>query len=48
MSTDDGFDPVALGLHDGSLQQSLAYAMNEAVDRLRTNTVRSIEEIMLD
>jgi len=29
------FDPVALGLHDGSLQQQLAYSMQQAVDQLR-------------
>jgi hypothetical protein len=39
----DEFDPVALGLHNGSLSETLAYSMNEAVEYLRTNTARSIE-----
>jgi hypothetical protein len=32
----DTFDPVALGLHDGSLIQQLAYNMQQEVDMLRT------------
>lgn len=35
MATMDEFDPVALGLHDGSLQQQLAYSMQQAVDEIR-------------
>jgi hypothetical protein len=45
---DPAFDPVLLGFHDGSLQQQLAYGMNVAMDNLRANTVRSIEEIMIN
>lgn len=31
----DDFDPVAMGFHDGSLVQSLAYAMNTEVEKIR-------------
>lgn len=48
MGADAANDPVALGLIDGSLQQRLAYEMNQAMDRIRENSVRSIEDIMLD
>jgi len=46
--TEEGEDPFMLGLHDGSLSQRLAYDMNLRVNRLRSNSVRSIEQIMLD
>lgn len=35
MATDEFLDPVAMGFHDGSLQQQLAYSMQQAVDQLR-------------
>jgi hypothetical protein len=35
MAADVPFDPVAMGFHDGSLQQQLAYSMQQAVDQLR-------------
>lgn len=42
-----GFDPNAVSLTDGSLQQELAFMMQTAVDTLRENVGESIEQFMI-
>jgi hypothetical protein len=46
--TTDDFDPTAVALTDGSLQQELALGMQNAVDEMRERVGQSIEQIMLE
>jgi hypothetical protein len=41
-------DPAAISYTDGSLQQELAWAMQQATDDVRARVGQSIEQIMLD
>jgi hypothetical protein len=44
---EDFNDPMAVSMTNGSLQEELAWGMQEAVDALRNKVGLSIEQIML-
>lgn len=40
-------NPITMQLYDGSLQGKLAFEMQNAVDMLRSNTARTLDQIMI-